>query len=200
MLRFDVFRDGVPAADVDLSGAYVFGQDQIPVRGPGGGQRPDFVCQAGAGRSGADDPVGRLIGGQVPPEHHAATRTGQALQPQRRALPRHRPCGYRRRSRTGACSTIPMPPASARSSTRSAWGSSRCSRPPPPPRRRRWPMRRWRRRSRWAKKSPSSTRTSSSTAVAAAARWCSSTASAAWWTSSAYPPPIRTCCATRRIS
>jgi hypothetical protein len=32
MLRFDVYRDGAPAGDVDLSGAYVFGQDQIPVR------------------------------------------------------------------------------------------------------------------------------------------------------------------------
>jgi hypothetical protein len=32
MLRFDVYNDGAPAGDVDLSGAYVFGQDQIPVR------------------------------------------------------------------------------------------------------------------------------------------------------------------------
>ena len=32
MLRFDVYRDGAPARDVDLGGAYVFGQDGIPVR------------------------------------------------------------------------------------------------------------------------------------------------------------------------
>ena len=32
MLRFDVYRNGVPAEHVDLSGAYVFGQDRIPVR------------------------------------------------------------------------------------------------------------------------------------------------------------------------
>jgi hypothetical protein len=32
MLRFDVYRDGKPADDVDLAGAYVFGQDAIPVR------------------------------------------------------------------------------------------------------------------------------------------------------------------------
>ena len=32
MLRFDVYRNGAPATDIDLSGAYVFGQDSIPVR------------------------------------------------------------------------------------------------------------------------------------------------------------------------
>ena len=32
MLRFDVYRDGELADSVDLSGAYVFGQDGIPVR------------------------------------------------------------------------------------------------------------------------------------------------------------------------
>ncbi|KKM05144.1 hypothetical protein LCGC14_1757090, partial [marine sediment metagenome] len=32
MLRFEVYRDGAPAEHVDLSGAYVFGQDAIPVR------------------------------------------------------------------------------------------------------------------------------------------------------------------------
>jgi len=32
MLRFDVYRDGEPADYVDLAGAYVFGQDGIPVR------------------------------------------------------------------------------------------------------------------------------------------------------------------------
>ncbi|MHC4718456.1 MAG: hypothetical protein ACYS5V_15905, partial [Planctomycetota bacterium] len=32
MLRFEVYRDGQPAEHVDLSGAYVFGQDRIPVR------------------------------------------------------------------------------------------------------------------------------------------------------------------------
>ena len=32
MLRFDVYRDGVPASQIDLVGAYVFGQDYIPVR------------------------------------------------------------------------------------------------------------------------------------------------------------------------
>ena len=32
MLRFHIFRDGAPAKDVDLAGAFVFGQDQIPVR------------------------------------------------------------------------------------------------------------------------------------------------------------------------
>ena len=32
MLRFDVYRDGEPADFIDLAGAYVFGQDGIPVR------------------------------------------------------------------------------------------------------------------------------------------------------------------------
>ena len=32
MLRFDVFRNGAPAAEVDLAGAYVFAQDAIGVR------------------------------------------------------------------------------------------------------------------------------------------------------------------------
>lgn len=32
MLRFDVYRNGGPVRDVDLAGAYVFGQDGIPVR------------------------------------------------------------------------------------------------------------------------------------------------------------------------
>jgi len=32
MLRFDVYRDGAAAEHVDLAGAYVFGQDGIPVR------------------------------------------------------------------------------------------------------------------------------------------------------------------------
>ncbi len=32
MLRFEVYRDGAPAEHVDLAGAYVFGQDGIPVR------------------------------------------------------------------------------------------------------------------------------------------------------------------------
>jgi len=32
MLRFEVYRNGAPAEHVDLSGAYVFGQEAIPVR------------------------------------------------------------------------------------------------------------------------------------------------------------------------
>ena len=32
MLRFDVFHNGQPAGEIDLAGAYVFGQDTIPVR------------------------------------------------------------------------------------------------------------------------------------------------------------------------
>ncbi|MBI5723667.1 MAG: endo-1,4-beta-xylanase [Planctomycetes bacterium] len=32
MLRFNVYRDGELAKDIDLAGAYVFGQDSIPVR------------------------------------------------------------------------------------------------------------------------------------------------------------------------
>ncbi len=32
MLRFEVYRDGKPADDIDLAGAYLFGQDGIPVR------------------------------------------------------------------------------------------------------------------------------------------------------------------------
>ncbi len=32
MLRFDVYHDGEPAQRIDLAGAYVFGQDYIPVR------------------------------------------------------------------------------------------------------------------------------------------------------------------------
>ncbi|MFA6133767.1 MAG: endo-1,4-beta-xylanase [Phycisphaerae bacterium] len=32
MLRFDVYTDGAPATEVDLSGAYLFGQDGIPMR------------------------------------------------------------------------------------------------------------------------------------------------------------------------
>jgi len=32
MLRFNVYRNGATASDVDLAGAYVFGQDMIPVR------------------------------------------------------------------------------------------------------------------------------------------------------------------------
>jgi len=32
MLRFDVYNNGAPAKDIDLSGAYMFAQDSIPVR------------------------------------------------------------------------------------------------------------------------------------------------------------------------
>jgi len=32
MLRFDAYRDGAPAKDIDLAGAYLFGQDGIPLR------------------------------------------------------------------------------------------------------------------------------------------------------------------------
>ncbi len=32
MLRFDAFQNGEPAKDIDLSGAYLFGQDGIPLR------------------------------------------------------------------------------------------------------------------------------------------------------------------------
>src|SRR5450759_3647164 len=32
MLRFDVFRQGQKAEQIDLTGAYLFGQDHIPVR------------------------------------------------------------------------------------------------------------------------------------------------------------------------
>ncbi len=32
MLRFDVYRNGSPLRDIDLAGAYCFGQDMIPVR------------------------------------------------------------------------------------------------------------------------------------------------------------------------
>jgi hypothetical protein len=32
MLRFEAYRDGKPAKDIDLAGAYVFGQESIPVR------------------------------------------------------------------------------------------------------------------------------------------------------------------------
>ena len=32
MLRFNVYRDGKPAGDIDLAGMYLFGQDAIPVR------------------------------------------------------------------------------------------------------------------------------------------------------------------------
>ncbi len=32
MLRFEAFRNGQPASEVNLAGAYVFGQDQVPVR------------------------------------------------------------------------------------------------------------------------------------------------------------------------
>jgi hypothetical protein len=32
MLRFNVYNKGTPARDLDLSGAYLFGQDEIPVR------------------------------------------------------------------------------------------------------------------------------------------------------------------------
>ena len=32
MLRFNVYDDGKPTTDIDLGGAYVFGQEAIPVR------------------------------------------------------------------------------------------------------------------------------------------------------------------------
>ena len=32
MLRFDVYHNGVPAREIDLAGAYLFGEDVIPVR------------------------------------------------------------------------------------------------------------------------------------------------------------------------
>ena len=32
MLRFDVYNNGAPAKDIDLSGAYMFAQDSIPLR------------------------------------------------------------------------------------------------------------------------------------------------------------------------
>ena len=32
MLRFDVYHNGAPAEEIDSAGAYLFGQDIIPVR------------------------------------------------------------------------------------------------------------------------------------------------------------------------
>ena len=51
MLRFDVFRNSGPLSDIDLAGAYVFGQDSIPVRADlaaAGGQISCIKRTAGA--------------------------------------------------------------------------------------------------------------------------------------------------------
>jgi hypothetical protein len=44
MLRFDAYRDGKTADDVDLSGAYLFGQDAIPVRADLIGDGGSITC------------------------------------------------------------------------------------------------------------------------------------------------------------
>jgi len=44
MLRFDVYSDGKPAGDVDLAGAYLFGQDLIPVRADLVGDGAQITC------------------------------------------------------------------------------------------------------------------------------------------------------------
>ena len=44
MLRFEVYRDGAAAEHVDLSGAYVFGQDGIPVRADLAAAKGQVLC------------------------------------------------------------------------------------------------------------------------------------------------------------
>jgi hypothetical protein len=44
MLRFDVYMDGEPATEIDLSGAYLFGQDGIPVRADLTGDEGQIIC------------------------------------------------------------------------------------------------------------------------------------------------------------
>jgi len=44
MLRFDVYHDGKPADEIDLAGAYVFGQDAIPVRADLAASGPRITC------------------------------------------------------------------------------------------------------------------------------------------------------------
>jgi len=44
MLRFEVYRDGAPAEDIDLAGAYMFGQDAIPVRADLAASKGQISC------------------------------------------------------------------------------------------------------------------------------------------------------------
>ena len=44
MLRFEVYREGQPAEHIDLSGAYVFGQDGIPVRADLAAVKGQITC------------------------------------------------------------------------------------------------------------------------------------------------------------
>ena len=44
MFRFDVYREGAPAEHIDLSGAYVFGQDGIPVRADLAAAKGQITC------------------------------------------------------------------------------------------------------------------------------------------------------------
>ena len=44
MLRFDVYRAAAGAEHIDLSGAYVFGQDGIPVRADLAAAKGQITC------------------------------------------------------------------------------------------------------------------------------------------------------------
>jgi len=45
MLRFRVFKDGVPPADLDLSTAYLVGSDSVPIRGEFSYANGEIVCR-----------------------------------------------------------------------------------------------------------------------------------------------------------
>ncbi len=45
MLRFRVFKDGVPPADLDLSTAYLVGSDAVPIRGEFSYSQGEIVCR-----------------------------------------------------------------------------------------------------------------------------------------------------------
>jgi hypothetical protein len=49
MLKFDVYREGNPAEHIDLAGAYVFGQDSIPVRADLASAKGQISCLKRAG-------------------------------------------------------------------------------------------------------------------------------------------------------
>src|SRR3954469_20849940 len=45
MLRFRVFKNGVPPADLDLSTAYLVGSDSVPIRGEFSYANGEIICR-----------------------------------------------------------------------------------------------------------------------------------------------------------
>ena len=88
MLRFDVYRDGGLVPAVDLSGAYLFGQESVPVRAEINASNGQIICAKRARRLRAGVAVGRFAGRSVRAADHPAAGAQEALQPQPGAGPR----------------------------------------------------------------------------------------------------------------